>query len=67
MFYCGIDISKLKFDAAIVHDGVIKTNVFNNNIKGIKSFYSWLKAFDHEIIFCMEAHYCPVNFQNNNS
>lgn len=55
MFYCGIDISKLKFDAAIVHDGVIKTNTFNNTIAGIKSFYSWLKGSDHEIIFCMEA------------
>lgn len=57
MFFVGIDISKISFDVAIVHDETVKSFLFENNQKGIKAFLRLLKnqciALDDTLI-CME-------------
>ncbi len=55
MLYCGIDISKLTFDVAVMVDDSFKSKGFENSVTGIKSLYSWLKSFKQDIVFCMEA------------
>lgn len=61
LFFCGIDISKEWFDAAILKDGSSKTIVhkrFDNNSKGFKAFKKWLignKVFNFSnLLICME-------------
>lgn len=55
MIYCGIDISKQTFDAALLIDESYQSNDFSNNSDGFKSFKSWIKSFKQEVFFCMEA------------
>ena len=59
--FVGIDISKEKFDAAIIVNGNkedIQTNVFNQNKEGFKAFLSWVKLMAPETFeqtfYCME-------------
>ena len=35
MLFVGIDISKLKFDVAVLTDGLYKNKCFSNDIKGL--------------------------------
>lgn len=55
----GIDISKNKFDVALLKDGKIKNKVFENNPKGFESLTQWLAkqgvAGDDKVHACMEA------------
>jgi len=53
----GIDISKLKFDIALLTpDNKVKTKVFQNNIEGYESLIAWVSERAHgEFHFCMEA------------
>lgn len=52
----GIDVSKAKFDAALLLDGKVKTKKFNNTFKGFAELKQWLAS---KSIFtanvCMEA------------
>lgn len=49
----GIDIAKLKFDAALLKDTKYKTKVFSNNTKGFDELISWLHKHDGQ-----KAHVC---------
>jgi transposase len=52
----GIDISKTKFDAALLVDGKVKTRKFNNNSKGFTELKQWLTSKSVSMAnVCMEA------------
>lgn len=54
----GIDISKAKFDAAVLlPNDKVKTKKFDNKIKGFEDFVLWLKKIDSvgKFHICMEA------------
>jgi transposase len=57
-FFIGIDISKLKFDIAILdYNGKNKVHkIFNNNELGFNSMLGWVGSItgDSPILFCME-------------
>lgn len=58
MRYCGVDISKDKFDAELIKEGAEKgkRRQFENNPSGVAAFVSWLKnSSDDPIHVCMEA------------
>jgi len=55
MIYCGIDISKKTFDAALLINESYTSKAFSNNSDGIKSFHVWIKSLKQEVVFCMEA------------
>lgn len=64
-FFIGIDVSKAKFDACVLHLGQTVLNaVFENNPKGVKQMLKHLKQLpDFELtdaVFCMEqtGYYC---------
>ena len=56
----GIDISKAKFDLALLIDGKVKkTRVFENNLTGFKALSLWLIKQDITHLYtCMEATGC---------
>lgn len=56
----GIDISKLKFDVALMVNGKIKkTHIFDNTAEGFKMLSSWLlKQGIGNVAACMEATGC---------
>ena len=56
--FVGIDISKDKFDAAIVKEGKTLNKVFPNTLTGIKSFYQWISKHITNPWICMEATGC---------
>jgi len=52
----GIDISKAKFDAALLVDGKVKTKKFNNTSKGFIELKQWLSSKSVSVAnVCMEA------------
>ena len=52
----GIDIAKLKFDAALFRNGKFKTKVFKNNHKGFIALAEWLYKFEiNDLHVCIEA------------
>lgn len=55
MYYCGIDISKPYFDAAIFDGHDYQVAHFENSSQGIKSFIKWSSSTGKDIYFCMEA------------
>ena len=55
MHYCGIDISKPFFDAAIFDGTHYQIEQFTNDIKGIKSFIQWSSSISKQMCYCMEA------------
>jgi transposase len=50
----GIDIAKLKFDAAVWSAGKYKNKVFHNNPEGFAAFVAWLAPFEAPHL-CLEA------------
>jgi len=57
--FVGIDISKDKFDAAIlISPGKYLDKVFENTTTGIKEFHQWLKKHTQTPWVCMEATGC---------
>jgi len=57
MFYLGIDISKDKFDVALLDGKKGKHKVFKNNEDGFERFLEWLKEnkVDSSLHSCMES------------
>lgn len=56
MLFIGIDISKLKFDVSLLFpDLSYKHQCFENNTKGFKSLFTFIKTYKEEALFCMEA------------
>lgn len=52
----GIDISKSKFDVALLRNGKFKHKKFTNSPEGFKSLTQWLSAFDvYSLHACMES------------
>lgn len=53
----GVDIAKLKFDVASLHNGKYKHKVFNNNPQGFQQFMGWVVALfaEDKPLICMEA------------
>lgn len=52
----GIDIAKLKFDAALLINNKYKTKVFHNNTRGYSALCEWLdKKGANHVHICMEA------------
>ncbi len=54
----GIDISKEKFDVALLLNDKFKTKAFNNTSKGFENLYGWAQKHVHNldnIHICMEA------------
>ena len=53
----GIDIAKLKFDAALLmEDGKFKTKIFTNSPQGFIALKDWLTRMDADAVpVCMEA------------
>jgi transposase len=52
----GIDISKSKFDVALLRDGQYHTATFNNNTGGFVKLRKWLKKHDaNQLHACLEA------------
>lgn len=52
----GVDISKSKFDVALLKDNKIKNKKFDNNQNGFSQLRDWLKKFgDQDLHVCMEA------------
>lgn len=52
----GVDVSKVKFDAALLRDGKYRTKMFRNTAQGHREFVQWLQghnAMDARV--CMEA------------
>lgn len=57
-FYCGIDISKKKFDAVLLVDNKTFHKIFENTVIGIQNFEDWIlsKTQKNSLIHvCMEA------------
>jgi len=53
--FVGIDISKLTFDVAILHEGHYEHRQFNNNAGGFSDCLKWVKPFKSNVLFCLEA------------
>ncbi len=52
----GIDVSKKKFDVAIIKEGKFKTKVFENSSEGYSSLVEWLSKINVDHVHaCMEA------------
>jgi len=52
----GVDIAKLKFDAARFSEGKYRHKKFDNNTPGFCAFISWLASFgEDQPLICMEA------------
>ena len=52
----GIDISKTKFDAALLLDAKVKTKKFDNKSNGFSEMVEWLNKKDaKDLHICMEA------------
>lgn len=56
--FVGVDISKDKFDAAILKEGKYLDKVFPNTLAGIKAFYQWINKHTTAAWVCMEATGC---------
>ena len=55
MMFVGIDISKKTFDAAVLVNNKYQSKKFDNDSKGFQAFLKWIKSFQQEAAFCMEA------------
>jgi len=55
MIFVGIDVSKLTFDAAYLHNDRYINKQFENNAKGFNCFLTWVKKTDKEVYTCLEA------------
>lgn len=60
IFYAGIDVSKLKLDVALTHNGkeILSYATFENNLAGFKKLTSWVKKQSKKfklVHYCMEA------------
>lgn len=55
MMFVGIDISKKTFDAAVLVNNKFQSKKFDNDSKGFQTFFKWVKSFQQEAVFCMEA------------
>ena len=54
--YLGIDVAKLKFDAALLQDNKFKLKVFKNNIQGFEELCVWLEEKNIKVLHvCLEA------------
>ena len=53
--FVGIDISKLSFDMAILHEGNYQHRQFDNDLDGFRHCLKWVKSFKSSPLFCMEA------------
>lgn len=52
----GIDISKAKFDAALLTDGKYKLKIFDNTVDGFNALMNWLSPYKvNSIHVCMEG------------
>ncbi len=52
----GIDISKAKFDVALLHNDKVKHKKFENKLNGFKQLIEWLNLYQLENVHtCMEA------------
>ena len=52
----GVDISKNKFDVALILNNKVKTKQFSNNNKGFSNLVDWLKSKGAQFLHvCMEA------------
>ena len=52
----GIDISKIKFDVALLNNGKLKNKKFTNNLQGFENLREWLNKHDALMSHaCMEA------------
>lgn len=54
MFFMGIDISKLTFDAAYLSNKRYINRKFNNDSKGFEQFLNWINKLD-DVYVCLEA------------
>jgi len=55
MMFVGIDISKLRFDVAVLMDGRYQHQHFNTTPSGFSQLSKWVSAFKHPAYFCLEA------------
>jgi len=55
MQFVGIDVSKLTFDAAYLHNNRYVNKQFDNNAKGYDCFLIWIKKRNKDIYTCLEA------------
>ena len=55
MLFFGIDISKLTFDVTALIETKACHKKFVNTETGFKEFKQWIKTFESESYFCMEA------------
>lgn len=53
--FVGIDISKLRFDVAVLMDGRYQHQHFNNTPSGFSQLSKWVSSFKHPAYFCLEA------------
>lgn len=53
--FTGIDVSKDKFDVALLTDNKPMHQIFNNTQKGYESFLKWLNINSKTPWICMEA------------
>ncbi len=53
--FVGIDISKLSFDVAVLHDAAYHHRHFDNNSGGFALCLTWVKSFKSPALFCLEA------------
>jgi transposase len=51
----GVDISKRKFDVALVESDKFRSKVFNNCLQGYAQLHAWLKGRSVKPHICMEA------------
>ena len=52
----GVDVSKMKFDAALLQDGKYRTKVFRNTAEGHRELVQWLRTHHAtDALVCMEA------------
>lgn len=52
----GIDVSKKTFDAALVHQGKLRSRQFDNNSRGFATLHGWLRTHEVEQLHvCMES------------
>lgn len=55
MVFVGIDISKLRFDVAVLIDGHYHSRQFDNTPTGFIQLSQWVKPFKQSAYFCLEA------------
>lgn len=60
--FIGVDVSKDKFDAYLLHDTKPLHKIFDNQPTGFKSFLTWIKKHSQQPWVCMEAtgHYSEL-------